>query len=172
MEIAILNWIQNHLRTAAGDIAFPVITSFADEGIGWFLVAGILLVRPKSRKVAASVLGAIVIEVFLCNIVLKPLIARPRPFEANPIIMLLIDAPSDYSFPSGHTAVSFATATVLLLRKQKGRIPALILAFLIAFSRLYLYVHYPSDVLVGAIIGLVSGWLSTKTLYAKETTSQ
>ena len=96
---------------------------------------------------------------------MKPLIARTRPFDANNLKdILLIKAPKDYSFPSGHTMASFAAATVLIYMNRKVGIVAMVLAVLIAFSRLYLYVHYPSDVFAGMIFGILSAIISIKLL--------
>lgn len=161
-ELSILDWMQMSLRSGFGDVFFPIITTFADEGIGWVLLCGVLMLIPKTKKLGGVMFLAIVIEVLACNIILKPLVARPRPFMLNPSIQLLIPAPEDYSFPSGHTAVSFAATTVLLLRKSRGWLPALLLSGLIAFSRLYLYVHFPTDVFAGAVIGIVSGALACR----------
>lgn len=94
--------------------------------------------------------------------ILKPWIARLRPFQVHPKDSLLILAPSGYSFPSGHTFSSFTAATILLWTDKKIGIPAFILASLIGFSRLYLYVHFPSDVLAGIILGLAVGTVTWK----------
>ena len=118
---------------------------------------------PKTRKVGILVSVALLLDVLTCNVILKPLIARTRPYDVNTAVELLIRAPRDYSFPSGHTAASFAAAAALWFAdKKKLAIPALVLAVLIAFSRMYFYVHYPTDVLGGAILGMVCGWLSYK----------
>ena len=94
---------------------------------------------------------------------MKPLIARERPYNFNEAITLLIDAPIDYSFPSGHTMTSFAAATILYYMNEKLGVAAYALASTIAFSRLYLYVHYPSDVFSGMIIGIILSYASIKT---------
>lgn len=123
---------------------------------------------PKTRKVGILVSVALLLDVLTCNVILKPLIARTRPYDVNTAVELLIRAPRDYSFPSGHTAASFAAAAALWFAdKKKLAIPALVLAVLIAFSRMYFYVHYPTDVLGGAILGMVCGWLSYKLLSQK-----
>jgi undecaprenyl-diphosphatase len=94
------------------------------------------------------------------QLILKPVIARPRPFMQNPVVELLIKAPKDFSFPSGHTACGFSFVIILFLAKNKWWIPSLILACLIGFSRMYLYVHFPTDVLCGALCGIVFGAIS------------
>lgn len=107
---------------------------------------------------------SLVLEVLCCNIILKPFVARTRPCDVNAAVQLLVPRPSDYSFPSGHTGASFAAASSLLFGKNRMWIPSLILAVLIGFSRLYLYVHYPSDVLAGALIGIMLGWLGNESV--------
>jgi undecaprenyl-diphosphatase len=150
--------MQANLRTPWLDWAMVFTTRLADGGFLWIILAVLLAVNPRHRKLGVTILIAIAIEALACNILLKPLIARPRPFEINPAIQLLIPRPEDYSFPSGHAAVSFAAASVLFFRRSRGWRIAVFLAILISFSRLYLYVHYPSDVLVGAVIGIAAGW--------------
>ena len=90
-------------------------------------------------------------------LILKPSFARPRPFNFNPSVKIPIELPRDFSFPSGHTASAFAATAVLLVFNKKAGIVAFLTAALIAFSRLYLYVHYPTDVLGGMILGMVCG---------------
>ena len=93
---------------------------------------------------------------------IKPLVGRIRPYDINTAVGLLIPRPTDFSFPSGHTGASFAAAAALEDSNYRLRIPAWVLAVLIAFSRLYLYVHYPTDVLAGAMLGILTGWTATE----------
>lgn len=86
---------------------------------------------------------------------------RPRPCTINPNVSLLIPKPQDYSFPSGHTATTFAIVSVLCLLKQKNLfIISLIVLAKIAFSRMYLYVHFPSDIIGGIFVGILCGFIS------------
>ena len=102
--------------------------------------------------------AALVVDVILCNGILKHLVARTRPCDVNTAIRLLIARPHDFSFPSGHTAASFAAVTALYLADEKKLWKiSCVVAVLIAFSRLYLYVHYPTDVLGGLAVGILSG---------------
>jgi undecaprenyl-diphosphatase len=103
---------------------------------------------------------ALIFCLLIGNMTLKPLIARPRPYSYFPEMTLLIAPLSDFSFPSGHTFASFASATALYLHHKRLGIAAYILAAVIAFTRLYLYVHFPSDVLAGLLLGIVSGWVA------------
>ena len=119
-----------------------------------------MLILPKTRKTGIIVAAALLMDLVLCNLILKNLVARVRPYDVNTAIAILIKKPLDFSFPSGHTAASFAAMTALFLAKmKKAWIAALILAVLIAFSRLYFYVHYPTDVLGGIVVGILSGVL-------------
>lgn len=155
VEFSILDFIQNQFRTSFGDFVMPLISKLGNGGIIWLVLSGLLCVFPKYRKAGVTMLTALALDVLLCNVMLKPLVGRMRPFTVNTGVELLINAPKDFSFPSGHTAASFAAAFALLFVKNKLWIPSMILASLIAFSRLYLYVHYPTDVLAGILLGLI-----------------
>ena len=157
-EFAILDWIQANMRNPTLDLLMPAITALGNSGLIWLLLAGILLLTPKHRRAGAAVLARLVLEIICCNMVLKPLVARVRPCDVNTAVQLLIARPDDFSFPSGHTGASFAAAAALFADRNRLWIPSLILALLIAFSRLYLYVHYPTDILAGAAIGMMAGW--------------
>ena len=170
-DLPILDWIVNHLWCPFLDAVMPLITLLGDAGIFWIAIAVVLLFFPKTRKVGLGMGAALVIGLLLCNVTLKPLIARIRPYDYQlehfgVTVKLLIEAQHDFSFPSGHTIASFEAATVLLIHSKKAGIPAMILACLIAFSRLYLYVHYPTDVIASIIlgvgIGILGNWLVQK----------
>ena len=145
------------------------ITKLGNAGIVWILLTIVLLLIPKTRKSGLILASALIVDLILCNGILKPLIARIRPFDVNSAIQLIVAKPHDYSFPSGHTAASFTAVMALYLAGEKKLWkPALALAILIAFSRMYLYVHYPTDILGGVIFGSLSAWIgyriSTKVL--------
>ncbi len=164
-DLPILDWISEHLWCPALDALMPAITHLGDAGIIWIILALTLLIIPKYRSSGAKVALALLLGLLVCNVALKPLVARMRPFEYQLLhfgkeIPLLIPAPTDFSFPSGHTNASFAAATALMLHDRKLGIPASILAALIAFSRLYLYVHYPTDVLAAIALGATLACLS------------
>lgn len=165
----ILDWVAEHLHSPLGDAVMPVITVLGNAGAIWILVAVILLFLPKWREAGIQMLAAMAVAAIVGSLILKPLIARERPFSANEFTELLISAPKDFSFPSGHTSASIAAAVILLMRNRWVGIPAMILAVLIAFSRIYLYVHYPSDILGGIILGLLSAvTVRTATLWIKK----
>ena len=142
------------------DAVMPAVTSLGNGGLVWIAVALILTAVKKYRVAGIAVLIALILNLLIGNVILKPLIARVRPCDINTAVKLLIPRPTDYSFPSGHTLSSFAAATVIFLRDKRFGTAALILASLIAFSRLYLYVHYPTDVLAGIVIGIAIGFFS------------
>ena len=104
--------------------------------------------------------GCNVTGAHLRNLVLKPMVARDRPFWIDPTVQMLVKAPTDYSFPSGHSGASFAAAVAFVQYHRKWGIAALVVAALIAVSRMYLFIHFPTDVLVGIILGIVSGIVS------------
>ncbi|MPN20151.1 hypothetical protein SDC9_167528 [bioreactor metagenome] len=164
VELEILDLIQIYLKNPIMDIVMVFITSLADSGWIWIITAVLLLYFNKTRHIGIAMMVAIILEVVICNLFLKPVIARPRPFVNMSDINLLIEWPKDYSFPSGHAAVSFAGAVTLIRYKSKLALPAMILAVLISFSRMYLYVHYPSDILVGAVIGSACAILSVNSV--------
>ena len=157
MELRFLDFLQT-IHTPLLDKILAFITSLGNAGIIWIVLAVVLLILPKTRKTGIIVAAALLMDLVLCNLILKNLVARVRPYDVNTAIAILIKKPLDFSFPSGHTAASFAVMTALFLAKmKKAWIAALILAVLIAFSRLYFYVHYPTDVLGGAVVGILSG---------------
>lgn len=160
MELQFLDLLSG-LHTPWLDSIMVFITSLGDKGFLWILTALILLFIRKYRKDGILLFAALFFGFLICNVLLKNLVARERPFAAVPQI-LLIPPPQDFSFPSGHTMASFATAAVLLRADKRMGAAALILACLIAFSRMYLYVHYPTDVLGGLAVGLFSAWLAIR----------
>jgi undecaprenyl-diphosphatase len=142
------------------DRVVPLVTYLGEGGAIWILLALVLLLRKDTRRYGLGVAVALVLDLVLCNLLLKPLVARPRPFTLREVT-LLVKAPGDWSFPSGHTAASFAAAGALCFGKSKLGAPAVVLATLISLTRLYLYVHYPSDVVAGVAVGLLCGFLGT-----------
>ena len=130
------------------------ITKLGDDGIFWLILAAVLLLFKKTRKCGLTILLSMAISYLLGNMFLKNVIARPRPCTLDPTVPLLIPTPGEYSFPSGHTLHGFTAATAIFLHFKKPGIAALVLAALIAFSRMYLFVHFPTDILAGMILGI------------------
>ena len=164
-ELKKLDLIQEHLICGFLDWFMPLFTKLGDAGIFWIIVAVVLLIFKKTRKTGAMVGVALLLGLLIGNLTLKPLIERLRPYDfyeqlTGGSFSLLIDAEKDFSFPSGHTLASFEAATVLLINDKRLGIPAVILASVIAFSRLYLYVHYPTDILGGIVLGVLIAFVA------------
>ena len=161
-DLPILDWIQAHLANPVLDFLMPWITLLGDAGIFWMICAGVLLFTKKYRRIGIGMAIAMAMGLLVCNIILKPAVGRIRPYDFQlehygREIQLLIEKQHDFSFPSGHTIASFEACTVILLGSKKLGIPATLLAILIAFSRLYLYVHYPTDVIASILLGTLFG---------------
>ena len=162
-DLPVLDWIQATLQSDFMDKFMPFITKFGDHGTFWMIIAALLFVFPKTRKTGLGMAIAMLMGLLICNVTLKPLVGRIRPYdlqaELGITIQLLGERMHDFSFPSGHTIASFEAAVVLLKNSKKMGIPAMILAVLIAFSRLYLYVHYPTDVIASVILGTLFAFI-------------
>ncbi len=168
-DLPILDWIQANLQCEILDTAMPIITMLGDAGIFWIVCSLLLMVFPKTRRAGLGMAFALVMGLVVCNMTLKPLVARIRPYDYQIQVLgktmqdllaggkLLVDTPHDFSFPSGHTIASFEACTALVLANKKLGIPATLLAIAIAFSRMYLYVHYPTDVIASVILGSLFG---------------
>lgn len=153
MEAQILLWIQNNLRNPVLDAIMKFITFLGDGGYFWMTVILVLLIIPKTRKIGLLCLISFLLTFVVNNLALKNIVNRTRPYVAIPELVPITRLPHGASFPSGHTAISFSVAMVMILTmKKRYGIPALILASLIAISRPYVGVHYPSDVLGGFIV--------------------
>lgn len=158
IDFYILNAIQN-MRNGPMDIIMPLITYLGSGGALWIAWALLMFFGKKSRKCGVAMGIALLAGYLLSTIFFKEIIARERPFNTEGALLnaddLLIGVPSGYfSFPSGHSLSSFSAAYVLLYYHRKNGIAALVIAALIAFSRLYLYVHFPTDVIGGAVIAI------------------
>ncbi len=139
------------------------ITSLGNGGLIWIVAALFLIFQNKNmlKREGFTIAVALIIFSVLGLLILKPIIARPRPFIAQGLD-ILIKEPMGFSFPSGHTGSSFAAASVIYFYNKKRGLLALILATLIAFSRMYLFVHYPSDIVGGLILGIISSRIAIK----------
>lgn len=156
MDVNILLFIQEYLQNPYLTNFFRFITFLGNAGIIWILIS-LILIYKKDNKQAIGLIISLIVSAVIANLIIKPLVNRPRVFNTYSNIVPLINKPTSSSFPSGHTATSIACGTFLYDSKNKYRIFTSILAVLIAISRLYLLVHYPTDVLVGSIIGLIVG---------------
>ncbi len=158
-----LHWIRDTLHCGFLDLLMPAITALGNGGIIWLIAAAALSVSKKYRKYGIVLFAALAAGALASNVCLKPLIARPCWLESTP---LLIASPTDYSFPSGHTLSSVIGACILTAADRRFVFAAVPTAVLIAFSRLYLYVHFPSDVLAAALIGILIGTAAIRLMKA------
>lgn len=155
IDFLILDFIKDNFANPVFDFLMPKITVLGNGGLIWIIVTVVLLAIPKYRKGGMVLAIGLAAGLIIGNLTLKPLIARTRPFDLAEGIELLITAPTDFSFPSGHTLSSFIAAFVLSMIDKRFGYVAIPLAILIAFSRLYLYVHFPSDVLGGIVLATI-----------------
>ena len=135
----------------------PIITSVGNLGIIWIVISVLLMTKKDYRVLGQTILIALVITTIIGEGIIKNIVKRKRPFYGDDDKELLISRPITYSFPSGHTASSFAVAAVFIKTDNAASLEIILLACLIAFSRIYLGVHYPSDVIGGGIIGVLCG---------------
>lgn len=161
IDYVILKFIQTNMHNSIMDKMMPIVTRFGDGLSIWMLIGVLLVITKKYRKYGFIVVLSLTMCFVVGNLTLKPLVARIRPFETVPIMnVLLISEPTDFSFPSGHAMCSFAASVGIFYMNKKIGTFALCLSAIIGFSRLYLYVHYPSDVFFGTIIGILLGFVS------------
>ncbi len=158
MDVTILTYVQNHLHNRFTDFFFTLLSRLGNAGAVWFLFALCFALNPARQHYALMLFFAVALAHIISQI-LKPIIGRPRPFVAYPGRQLLIHTPGGYSCPSGHSASSFAAATIIFLVSRPLGIFALALACGIAFSRVFLFVHYPSDTMFGSILGVLCALL-------------
>ncbi len=160
---AVFQWIENYLWNPILDVFMTAVTYLGEGGIFWIAIGVSLLFSKRHRIVGFAVLAALLVHISINDLILKNIICRPRPFDLEAWKGIfnypdLVSRPSSFSFPSGHSSSAFACATALTMTKKKSiYIPAFILAALIAFSRIYVHVHYCTDVIAGTLIGIIYG---------------
>ena len=171
LDSQILLYIQEHIRNDTLNPYVITFTHLGDGGILWIITSIILMCFKKTRKIGLVCAFSLLIGALITNVTLKNIVARTRPFYAIEDLVTLINYPKDFSFPSGHSTSWFAGGCGMFLTINKRvSFIFLILATLMGFSRLYVGVHYPTDVLCGLIVGVVSAIVSyhlVKRLYSK-----
>lgn len=173
-DFDILNTIQSNLRCEALDDFFTVLTKIAGNyGHLWLALALVLLIFRKTRRCSFAILLSYALVFVLGQFVLKDLIARVRPCNDGDAVQAFVESlkmittlPTSYSCPSTHSAWAFAAATSVFMFRKRWGLVVLIPALAIAFSRLYLYVHFPTDVLFGAVLGILMGIAASVTVKA------
>ena len=160
-DTVILDFIKETANCGFLDVLMPYITAIGNGGILYIILAVCLLLFKRTRKYGIMLGTALLFGLIFGNLLLKNIVARPRPFSGKEI-ELLVSVPKDWSFPSGHTMASFEMASVMFYMNRKIGYAAITVALLVAFSRLYLYVHYPTDILGGIVLGTFFGFCAIK----------
>ncbi len=164
IEFKILELIHQFTRSDLLDFLVPRISWLGNGGLIWIVLAIVLLATKKYRRTGIALSAGLVLCLVFGNMFLKPIIARPRPCWMFDVQDMLIPIPEDFSFPSGHTYSSFLSAFVILTQNKKWGIVTLLVAIIMAFTRLYLFVHFPTDILGGIILGAVIFFIVKKFL--------
>ncbi|WP_286946521.1 phosphatase PAP2 family protein [Acetobacterium sp. UBA5834] len=160
MDLSILIWIHQHLVFEQLNVFFIFITNLWGDGILTVILTLFLLIKKETRLTGLVIAVSLLFNLLVVNLTLKPLVARPRPYTLYEIDMLL-PVQTDFSFPSGHSSSVFAFVwAYFITRKDRMRWIFVTFALLVCFSRLYLFVHYPTDVLAGIIIGILCAYFS------------
>ena len=154
-EFFILNYIQKNFRSPVLDFLMPLISFLGTAGMLWICIALICLCIKKERKLGIMLTADMLFNLIAANVIIKSIVARPRPCVLDETTQLITWIPFDYSFPSCHTLFAFGTATVIFVFHKRLGIVSFAFAMLMGFSRLYLFVHFPTDVLFGAVFGVL-----------------
>ena len=158
VDLAVLNFMYNTFHCAFMDKFMVLVNYLAYQGIIWIILGVTLLFFKRTRVIGFAFLIALTLSFLIGDVGLKHFIMRSRPFIDNPDFILKVSVPSGSSFPSTHSAFAAAIATVAIAKLNKlGRIPLICMAITIIFSRLYNYLHYPSDVVAGILLGVACG---------------
>lgn len=170
IDMSILKFISEHMQNPFLDMLMPLVSDLGYGGAIWVIFTILLLISKKHRRTGVVLLLSILLGYIFCELVLKNIFQRPRPFMAAPYLQLIVDKPGSFSFPSGHTTIAFAFLGGILktVKDLKVILPVAVLAFAITFSRMYLLVHYPTDILGGAVLGLVCSYMAYKIYIIQE----
>lgn len=154
-EAEVLFWIRDNLTCGFMDWLMSTVSLLCTADIIWFVLAAVLIYRKDTRKVGVTLLLALIISIIICNGILKPTVERIRPYDEFGV-SLIVPASSEFSFPSGHTTGVTVVTAVLLKHFRKWGYLMSIFAVMVMFSRMYLFMHYPTDILGGIAVGIVS----------------
>lgn len=160
MELGVLHAIQSLHNPVLDKVMITVFNNLVGSlGQLWIIVGLVLLIIPKTRKCGAAVLLSYVVSFLIGNEWLKDLIARPRPCAVDNTVQLIVKKPGSFSCPSVHTYLAFSSAMAIFYHYKKPGIGVFIFAALVGFSRMYFFVHYPTDILFGAVLGIVTAFV-------------
>lgn len=168
LDVNILYYIQDHLRTPLLNDIVPRFTSLGNSGLIWIIIVLGMLFFGKTKRTGQCGVISMLLCFITVNLCIKNVVARTRPYETYELVRCIIPPERDYSFPSGHTAIAWAAMVPVCFNLGwKVGVPAIIAALLMSLSRLYVCVHYPTDVICGAIIGTICAIISCKIIYPK-----
>ncbi len=168
-ETDVLIWIQENLSGGIMDTLMKYVSCSGDHGAIWLIIAAALMIYKPTREAGVVMAAAVLMGYVLNDWIIKPLVERPRPFVEDLSLPLIIDPPGGYSFASGHTVNAFAAACALFIYDRRWGSVLVAYAALMGFSRIYLMVHYPSDVVAGALIGIMCAVAAYKIIeYVKK----
>ena len=155
IDFSILYWIQDNLRNSFMDFVMPLFSNLQDGGLIWISIAVVMLFFKRTRYCGIAVLFAMGIDTLITEYGIKNIVCRVRPCNLVDDVNMLVEKPTSYSFPSNHSASAFAgaVAVMLTIKKKAWTIPAFVFSGIIAFSRMYVFVHFPSDVFAGILLG-------------------
>lgn len=160
IDCKIVSFINNKVKNKYLDFIMPKVTRLGDFGLIWNIISIALIISKEYRNIGFKAVTALCLCILLGEGIIKHITKRVRPFVINTDLKILIHKPRGYSFPSGHTASSVAVASILAIYFSQIAVIVFVLAFLIGFSRVYLCVHYPSDVIIGAVLGIICANIS------------
>ncbi|MBR3623602.1 MAG: phosphatase PAP2 family protein [Selenomonadaceae bacterium] len=162
LDKSIMLFVQEYIRCDAITLPVIFITHLGDKGLIWIVLVGILLALKNTRQIGKYAALSLVLCGAVGNLI-KNLAMRPRPFLEIEELMPLVTRPDSYSFPSMHTACAFAV-TLVALKMGEGKWRYLLLTFavIVSLSRIYVGVHYTSDVLAGFLLGALSSYVAVK----------
>ncbi len=168
LDTNILFFVQDNLRNNVLNDIVVWFTSLGNAGLMWILVIAALIAYKGTRKEGLGCAGARILCFIVVNVFLKNVVARVRPYDAIEQIRCLVGPQADYSFPSGHTAIAFAASVpVFIISDKRLGVIMIIFSVLMALSRIYVCVHYPTDVIGGAVIGILCGVVTGMVIYPK-----
>lgn len=157
-ELSVLEWFDS-IHGSVLDPLMVGITYSATSGLIWFVLGFLMTCSRRWRRCGVSVIVAVILAYIVVDVILKPLVCRERPFDVADFD-LLVAAPDTWSFPSGHMASAFAGATAILIHNRRWGAVAMAYASLVGLSRVYLCVHWPTDVIAGALVGIALALLA------------
>lgn len=160
IDFTVLYWIQENLRTEWLDSLCAFLSWAFQLGLPWIFLGVVLFCFKITRAAGVMLIAAVVVTFFFNELAVKNAVNRERPCTIDPSIPLAIERPTSYSFPSGHTASCFAAVGVLMFTHKKIGIPLILFAVIMGLSRMYLFVHFPTDVIAGAAMGLLMAWVT------------